>query len=240
MKLNDKFLKSFKKNDIIIYVIALMLVTAGYFNYSINLDEEVIETYSENIAITTDSNDIFVANNLDSENIANVEGDNTAINTSTNDNDIGDARLVNSNEVVAENGETQNSSEEDDEEIDNSDYFASSKLERDKNYASMISTYTEIIEDESVSETQKAIAMQEITEINDIQNAISICENLFSTKGFTNTLVLINNESVNVVVEVEDKEEGKSGLSTDKVAQIQNIITRELDADIENIHITEV
>ena len=108
-----------------------------------------------------------------------------------------------------------------------------SKLERDTNYADTLSTYTKIIEDNSVSETQKSIAMKEITKINDTKNAIKICENLLSTKGFDNYVVFVNNESINVVVKTE------GGLNKQKVAQIQNIISREFDCRIENIHITE-
>ena len=60
-----------------------------------------------------------------------------------------------------------------------------------------------------------------------------ICENLIMTKGFDNCVILINENSVNVVVRVKD------GLNTEKVAQIQNIISREIGTQIENIHIME-
>ena len=36
----DELKKIFKKNDIVIYAIALMLVTAGYFNYSTTIKED--------------------------------------------------------------------------------------------------------------------------------------------------------------------------------------------------------
>ena len=45
--------------------------------------------------------------------------------------------------------------------------------------------------------------------------------------------ILINEESVNIVVRVKD------GLNQEKVSQIQNIISRELSVEIENIHISE-
>ena len=89
------------------------------------------------------------------------------------------------------------------------------------------------MEDSSISETQKSIAMKEITKIKDTQNAISICENLLSTKGFENYVILVNNESINVVVKA------KGGLDKQKVAQIQNIVSREFNCKIENIHISE-
>ena len=97
----------------------------------------------------------------------------------------------------------------------------------------MITAYTKILEDTSVSETQKTIAMNEITKINNIKNAISVSENLLSTKGFENYVVLVNGDSINVVVKSSEK------LTPEKVAQIQNIISREFDAEIVNIHITE-
>ena len=202
------FKKGLKKNEIVIYAIALMLVTAGYFNYTANNENETLQTYSEEISnISTDKNE--TNNNV--ENIAKDAQENEE------DEDIGDAKLVDSNSVVKEQV----------------DYYATSKLERDTNYANTLSTYTKILEDGSISETQKSIAMKEITKIKDTQNAISICENLLSTKGFENYVILVNNESINVVIKV------KGGLDKQKVAQIQNIVSREFNFKIENIHISE-
>ena len=201
-----KFLKKIK-GEFLIYAIALMLVTAGYFNYSSNLNNNSIETNAEN--------DEFA--------------------------EIGDARLVDSNDVVENDSSkevsniNENGKEEEGkgDEVNENDYFVSSKLDRDKNYASMISTYTNIIEDSNVSQTEKETAMKEITNINNTKNAISICENLITTKGFANCIIFVNKDSINIVVENKEK------LSTEKVAQIQNIISREFDCKIENIHITE-
>ena len=206
----DILKKGLKKNDVVIYAIALMLVTAGYFNYTANVENKAVETYSEEMS---NINDITTNNTVNSNTII----ENIAENDKKEDEDIGDAKLVDSNSVVNEP----------------TDYYASTKLERDTNYANTLSTYTKIIEDSSVSETQKSIAMKEITKINDTKNAISICENLLSTKGFENYVVLVNNESINVVVKV------KGGLTKQKVAQIQNIISREFNCKIENIHISE-
>ena len=218
--------KGFKKNEIVIYAIALMLVTAGYFNYTANLDNSSQETYSENIA-TVGTENVENTTEVNQENTntdqankeektINNENVNETEETSSNedDNEIGDAKLVNSDSVT-------------------SDYFTATKLERDTNYADMVTAYTKILEDTSVSETQKSIAMNEITKINNIKNAISVSENLLSTKGFENFVVLVNGDSVNVVVKSSEK------LTTEKVAQIQNIISREFDAEIANIHITE-
>ena len=207
----DILKKGLKKNDVVIYAIALMLVTAGYFNYTANVENKAVETYSEEMSNISDNSQKVKLDNTVIENVA----ENTK--KEEKDEDIGDAKLVDSNSVVNEP----------------IDYYATTKLERDTNYANTLSTYTKIIEDSSVSETQKSIAMKEITKINDTKNAISICENLLSTKGFENYVVLVNNESINVVVKV------KGGLTKQKVAQIQNIISREFNCKIENIHISE-
>ena len=71
---------------------------------------------------------------------------------------------------------------------------------------------------------------EEITKLNNEQNAIMIAENIIKTKGVDDLIILVNGDSVNVVV-------GGEELEKETIAQIQNIITRELGTDIGNIHI---
>ena len=59
-----------------------------------------------------------------------------------------------------------------------------------------------------------------------------IAENLLKTKDIEDIILLVNDKSINVVVKTDK-------LSQDKVAQIQNIVSREMNAEIDNIHITE-
>ena len=201
-------LKKFKKSEIAIYAISLMLVAAGYFNYS-TFNQKTEETYSEDVG------------NI-SEQYANV----------------GDAVLVSNNEtenVTDENTKTTTSSSETTEtKTENeTDYYANAKLNRDKMYAEMISNYEKIINNPNASEAQKSIATQEITKINNTKNAIMISENLIGTKGFNNCVILVNDGSVDVVVNVQ------GGLNKENVAKLQNIVSRELKVEIDNIHITE-
>lgn len=166
----------------------------------------------------------------------------------------GDATLVNSGELLEEKDkqdilntienaqastnttETNTISEESSIKINTSpenidDYYTSSKLERDKMYSQMLETYQKILESTTVSAEQKAISEQEITKINQTKNAIMIAENLISTKGFANNVIFVNDTSVNVVVKAEN-------LGTEQIAQIQNIVSRELKVELENIHIS--
>jgi len=212
-------MKMFKKNQIIIYVIVLMLMTAGYLNYTTNNEkQETVETVTQ----MEENADVELA-------------------------DIGDATLVNSDEVVSENvtmdqttntNETNSSNSESStntvvqtsSESTNNDYFVKSKLERDTMYSQMIETYEKVLNSTNSLETQRQSATQEIQKINDTKNSIMICENLIKTKGFENNIVFVNGQSVSVII-------GTESMKQEEVAQIQNIIAREMKAEIENIHI---
>ena len=87
-----------------------------------------------------------------------------------------------------------------------------------------------MLNNSNVSEEQKAIVTQEITKLNREKNAIMICENLMSTKGFEDCVIFVNLESISVIVKSDE-------LKSEEIAQIQNIISREMKAEIRNIHI---
>ena len=198
----------FKRNQIVIYAIALLLVTAGYLNYT------SLNDIQETASLETDSSASEDAKIIEDEEESIEKKDKKVA-------DIGDAALVNSNEVVKE--ETTSTSVAD-------DYFTKSKLERDTMYSQMLESYQKIINSSNSSEAQRQSATTEIAKINNLKNSIMICENLIGTKGFNKNIVLVNGDSVNVIV-------GTNKLKQEEVAQIQNIISREMKSAIENIHI---
>ena len=190
-------LKNIKSNQIILFVVALMLVSAGYLSYSMKGTP--------------------VSSNIVSENEVSS---------------IGDAQLVSSNNIIDSNSLNEVSvatSSSSSSKTD--DYFASSRLGRDTMYSQMIESYQNLLDNQNVSEEQKTVATQEITEINNTQNSIMICENLIKTKGISDVVIFVNDKSINVIVKADT-------LEKDTIAQIQNIIAREMNAEIENIHIS--
>lgn len=197
----------FKKCTAAIYVLALMLVTAGYWAYLSN-ESKTLETVNLGNQDTT--------NNVDEN--------------------LGDATLVNSNEVKEQkqnqeqNQEQEQEQEQKTEQEPVNDYFQESKLSRDTMYSQTLETYQKMLDNSNVSEEQKAIVTQEITKLNQEKNAIMICENVLSTKGFNKCVIFVNVDSISVVV-------GKEKIETDEIAQIQNIVSREMNAKVENIHI---
>ena len=98
-------------------------------------------------------------------------------------------------------------------------------------YSKRIENYQDILNNSNVSEAQKKTAQEEITKLNNEQNALMITENLLKTKGISDLIIFVNGDSINVIVKGDNIEK-------EKIAQIQNVITRELDADIGNVHIT--
>ena len=216
-------MKRFKKGEITIYAVALMLVAAGYFNYTTFNNEQTQETYSEDVSQMNNQ----YANTGDAVLVSNNEVENK------DENETQEQETQTSQDVQKEENtnETKDTNSNPVEEKD--DYYAESKLERDKMYAEMVSNYEKIINNSNASEAQKSIATQEISKINNTKNAIMICENLIKTKGFENCVILVNDSSINVVVKIE------GGLKTEAVAKIQNIISREMNCEIGNIHISE-
>lgn len=110
-------------------------------------------------------------------------------------------------------------------------YFTTSKLERENMYSQMLESYQQMYNNSETSAEQKTSAISEISNINKIKNAIMIAENLLSAKGFEKVVIFVNDNSVSVIVGVEKLEQ-------EQIAQIQNIVSRELNVDAGVIHIS--
>lgn len=219
-------MKILKKNQLAILVIALMLVTAGYLNYTSNSDTMLTSnsnTVNDKLAAIGDAtlvNSGELLEEQDKQTIAN------AIENANSQNTVGNTVNTESNQVentVPTNAETKKNEKD--------EYFTNSKMEREKMYSQMLESYQKLLENTTISAEQKTVCQQEIAKINQTKNAIMIAENLISTKGFEDCVIFVNDASVNIIVKAEN-------LETDQIAQIQNIIARELKVEVENIHIS--
>ena len=239
------FMKVIKRNQIIIFVGALMLIVAGYLNFSDNglpinnLVPTSTLADAEEMASIGDAK-------LVSANVVDGEQENE-IQDIVNNNDLNDsvieknteADIKNNDKNVSENITESSTTETSSNNIEsvnkdkqlNNNYFTQSRLDRDTMYSQTLDTYQKIIEKESISVDQKAIAQKEISKINEQKNSIMIAENLIKVKGFEDLIIFINGENVSVIVKSDKLEEKE-------IAQIQNIVTRELGVKIENINIS--
>ena len=223
-------MKTFKKNQIIVFVIGLMIIAAGYLNFTNNNNmlEASAVADSEEMASIGDAK--LVSTNVAESNVVetNSESDQTDIATNEIANEVSTevSNEIEGNNIDDNNSETQ----ETNANISTNEYFTNSRLERNTMYSQRIENYQDILNNTNVSETQKKTAQEEITKLNEEQNAIMIAENIIKTKGIEDLVIFVNGESINVIVKGDD-------LKEEEIAQIQNIVTRELEADIENIHI---
>ena len=224
-----------KKNQIIIYVIAIMLMTAGYLNYTTKQGENSIQT-SLDIETKDDSRlaDIGDATLVSSSDVVvdDLQNEtNTENTTNIITNELKENTIENNANQVKITEQTSSNVSNNSNNNNNNEYFTKSKLERDNMYSQMIETYEKILNSSNSLETQKQTATTEITKINQTKNSIMICENLIKTKGFENVVIFVNGESVSAII-------GLPELKQEEVAQIQNIISRELNVNAENIHIS--
>ena len=199
-------IKILKRNQIIISVIALMLITVGYINFS------------SSISKTKETN----ASEIDETEMAG----------------IGDARLVNSDntteEVISEEAKATDESTKETVSSSISDannYFASSRMQRDNMYSEILESYEKLLANETISAEQKNNSTNQINNINNKKNSIMIAENLIKNLGFEDVVVFMNDNSVSVVVKTETLQDAD-------VAQIQNIVCRELNVGAELVHIS--
>ena len=220
-----------KKNQIIISVIAIMLIAAGYMNYTSN-EKQALETavltdsekyagigdttlVSANVADNSDVVNNNEGQNITDDSVKKEEIKSNEQNTETTENAV-------QNEINTSTTVTETSGDQ---------YFAELRLERDKMYSQMLESYQKILSNNQISETQKEISENEIKKINDTRNAIMIAENLIKNKGFQDLIIFINGDSISIIVKAKE-------LKEEQIAQIQNIISRELKGEIENIHIS--
>lgn len=204
-------MKVLKRNQLVVLVISLMLITAGYLNFTAN----------ESNTVPT------------SEYIAEV-GDATLVSsTSIDEKNKSDENIAEATSIEIEN--TQNEIQKEDETVEtiaeDDSYFTSSKLERENMYSQILETYQEIYNNANSTEEQKKEALAEISELNNTRNGIMIAENLISAKGFKKVIIFVNTNSVSVIL-------GEKELSAEQIAQIQNIVSRELDITADIIHIS--
>ena len=184
------FMKVIKRNQIIIFVGALMLIVAGYLNFSDNglpinnLVPTSTLADAEEMASIGDAK-------LVSANVVDGEQENE-IQDIVNNNDLNDsvietnteADIKNNDKNVSENITESSTTETSSNNIEsvnkdkqlNNNYFTQSRLDRDTMYSQTLDTYQKIIENESISADQKAIAQKEISKINEQKNSIMIAE----------------------------------------------------------------
>lgn len=197
----------FKKNQIIITTLAVMIAIAGYLNYSGKL-------FSETDKGTAEANTELVNQELLDISEEDLETGNMEI--ASNDSDVegtpGEAVLTNSgaNNTVAE-----------------------AKVSREQVRAQNKETLQAIIDNTNISEEEKQDAVAQMVQMTQFAEQEMAIETLMASKGFSEAVVSLTNDSADVVVDASE-------LTDANRAQIEDIVTRKTEIAPENIVITPI
>lgn len=118
--------------------------------------------------------------------------------------------------------------------VNGSDYFAESRLSRQKARDEAISILKQTAESSAADAKAKEEANQQISALADNSVKESRIESLIKAKGYKEAVVFLNQDGVSVIVASP-----ANGLSAADAAKIRDIVLGETDAKADDIKITE-
>lgn len=227
-----------KKNQVMITALAIMIAVAGYLNFAGTkvTDEEIMTVNGGiatddlgNMSLTDDEIDYSTLFDLSEEDIEQASGDILSLDSDVevNSTDILDesmAEALEGNEVPGEAVFTASSG---------LSTLYGAKLQKEQTRAQTKETLLGLINNENISEDQKQEAVNSMISMTDIAEKETAAEILLEAKGFTDSIVSIDGESVDVVVNMADLTEAQR-------AQIEDIVTRKTGISADAIVISTV
>lgn len=235
--------KIFKKNQVIITALAIMIAVAGYINYSDNhlgIDGALKKASTD----TTDTSKETVDADGIVEEIDSLDYDltdetalleeNTAAGTESDEKDDDAKDDTDTTEQEDAEGESADASAETPGEAvltGASNFVAQAKVNREQVRSANKETLMEIINNENLGDEQKQEAIASMVQMTDLAEQEEAAELLLEAKGFQDVVVNLTNESADIIVPAEYMED-------DKRAQIEDIVKRKTTVPVENIVIT--
>lgn len=227
----------FKKNQIIITALALMIAVAGYLQYTgTQSDDKVAKEASADLSDTTYeiSDEEFSADDIFTEEEEATAQTEAQADAQTEEAPLGiqtgeDIAAQNEQEAAENPGEavlTSNS-------IENVNFAAEVKLNREQVRSQNKETLLEIINNTNISEEQKQTAIDAMVAMTDIAERENAAEMLLEAKGFTDVVVSITDDNADVVLNMGEVTDAKR-------AQIEDIVKRKTNVKPENIIITPI
>lgn len=237
--------KMVHKNQIIITALAVMIVVAGYLNFTgqeittggfgLNADKQKTAEKKETAKKTAQEE--TESQGEDGE-VKQSKEDQSNQEESAQATDISEEDSAGKSLTVSDNGEVVASQENPGEavmvsNVIGSDYFSSAKLSREQTRAKNKETLMEIVNNETLSSADKKAAVQEVAEITENAQKESDAETMLEAKGFADAMVSISDGKADVVVDAEN-------LSAKEIAQIVDIVKRKTGISAEQIVVTPV
>lgn len=202
----------FRKNQIIITALAIMIAIAGYLNYSGKILEEEADTVSSDDSTVLLTDESFTDSTYADTyaDIVSLDGDGTD-DAAAESAAVGEAVLASTS--VGDN------------------LLAEAKLNREQVRAKSKETLLEVINNANIADDQKQDAVAAMTDMAEIAEKEAAAELLLEAKGFAGCVVSITDGCADVVV-------NEAELSESQRAQIEDIVKRKAEVSGENVIIT--
>ena len=226
--------KMFRRNQIIITTLAIMIAAAGYLNYSTKQEIAGVEVYEAGMMEISDE-DILAENQAlhgaDDGNLVEIasldDGTELPVDMITSadrvdvpvGNETAAAGLENPGEAVLTGGTTV------------SEYIAGVQLDREQIRAKNKETMMELINSDNIPDVEKQAVIQNMIRMTEISEKENAAETLLKAKGFVDPVVSITENQVDVVVNAVS-------LTDPERAQIDDIVKRKTEIGAGGIVIT--
>lgn len=224
-------MKIFKKNQMIITALALMIAAAGYVSYTYGNENDLAAATSQDVAEETydiSQEDALLSDEIftDTEDPA-LEADVAQADTDEAQTDDGEQTA----ETSVENpGETVLTGAV----VENVNFAVEMKMNREQVRSENKERLLAIIDSETLSEAQKQDAVDKMVALTDIAEKEAAAEMLLEAKGFTDVVVSISSDGgADVVLDMGEVTDAKR-------AQVEDIVARKTEVAPENIVITPI
>lgn len=212
--------KIFRKNQIIIAALAVMIAAAGYLNYSGRLFGE------EDTAAQT-------SGDLASQELLDISEEDVSASSGDIESQDADAEAAGTEEGADDGSVDGTPGEAVLTSGDASAVVAEAKVTREQVRAKNKEDLLSIIDNQNLSDEQKQDAVNQMVQMTDLAEKEAAAETLLASKGFDEAVVSLTADSADVVVNASE-------LSDANRARIEDIITRKTGIAAQNIVITPI
>ena len=216
----------FRRNQIIITTLAVMIAAAGYLNYATKQELAGAEVYEAGVMeisdedILAENQAIFGADTGNLLEIASLDGtgEDLPVDVITTEGQE-PAGIENPGEAVLTSGTSV------------SEYIAGVQMNREQIRAKNKETLMALINSDQIPDTEKQAAIQSMIRLTEIAEKENAAETLLQAKGFVDPVVSITENQVDVVVNA-------AALTDPERAQIEDIVKRKTEIGAQGIVIT--
>ncbi|MBO5246101.1 MAG: SpoIIIAH-like family protein [Eubacterium sp.] len=222
-------MKLFKKNQMIITGLALMIAAAGYVSYTYGNEADLAAATSQDV--TEETYEISEEEVISEADIfTDTEDPALDLAQETGDEDSGVDEEVSAQTGYENPGETVLTGAT----ADRIDFAVEMKMNREQVRAENKESLQAIIDSDTLSEAQKQDAVDRMVMLTDIAEKEAAAEMLLEAKGFTDVVVSISSDGgADVVLDMGEVTDAKR-------AQVEDIVSRKTEIAAENIVITPI